>query len=224
MLFCSLFVSNSFSVFSVCFLQGDGDQEQLKRQQELTALNLYQLQQLQYQYILRYSRLKSDIYSLGKIFSLHSNVCFLFCVSSIYLSVPVFRQQYAQALAQQKAAALSSAPLQQQQQHQQQISLILQQYQALKLRLVVLKQNVIVHLKEVHIHMYREELLPKTVSLGFFRASESLLPPVTRSLSVPDSGSVWEMQNPSSQASCTPNLQQAAQSSDYYIRCFVHFF
>ncbi|XP_041805444.1 GRB10-interacting GYF protein 2 isoform X2 [Chelmon rostratus] len=121
-------------------LQGDGDQERLKRQQELTALNLYQLQQLQYQYLLR--------------------------------------QQYAQALAQQKAAALSSAPLQQQQQHQQQINLLLQQYQALKIR-----------------------------------ASESLLPPVTRSLSVPDSGSVWEMQNPSSQASCTPNLQQAAQST-----------
>ncbi|XP_067461987.1 GRB10-interacting GYF protein 2 isoform X1 [Thunnus thynnus] len=121
-------------------LQGDGDQERLKRQQELTALNLYQLQQLQYQYLLR--------------------------------------QQYAQALAQQKAAALSSAPLQQQQQHQQQINLLLQQYQALKLR-----------------------------------ASESLLPPVTRSLSVPDSGSVWEMQNPSSQASCTPNLQQAAPST-----------
>ncbi|XP_035526513.1 GRB10-interacting GYF protein 2 isoform X1 [Morone saxatilis] len=121
-------------------LQGDGDQERLKRQQELTALNLYQLQQLQYQYLLR--------------------------------------QQYAQALAQQKAAALNSAPLQQQQQHQQQINLLLQQYQALKLR-----------------------------------ASESLLPPVTRSLSVPDSGSVWEMQNPSSQASCTPNLQQAAPNS-----------
>ncbi|KAM7400621.1 hypothetical protein PAMA_005017 [Pampus argenteus] len=121
-------------------LQGDGDQERLKRQQELTALNLYQLQQLQYQYLLR--------------------------------------QQYAQALAQQKAAALSSAPLQQQQQHQQQINLLLQQYQALKIR-----------------------------------ASESLLPPVTRSLSVPDSSSVWEMQNPSSQASCTPNLQQAAPSS-----------
>ncbi|XP_047446057.1 GRB10-interacting GYF protein 2 isoform X2 [Mugil cephalus] len=121
-------------------LQGDGDQERLKRQQELTALNLYQLQQLQYQYLLR--------------------------------------QQYAQALAQQKAAALSSAPLQQQQQHQQQINLLLQQYQALKLR-----------------------------------ASESLLPPVTRSLSVQDSGSVWEMQNPSSQASCTPNLQPAAQST-----------
>ncbi|XP_034558323.1 GRB10-interacting GYF protein 2 isoform X3 [Notolabrus celidotus] len=121
-------------------LQGDGDQERLKRQQELTALNLYQLQQLQYQYLLR--------------------------------------QQYAQALAQQKAAALNSAPLQQQQQHQQQINLLLQQYQALKIR-----------------------------------ASESLLPPVTRSLSVPDSGSVWEMQNPSSQASCTPNLQKAAPST-----------
>ncbi|KAM3865857.1 GRB10-interacting GYF protein 2 [Diretmus argenteus] len=120
-------------------LQGDGNQERLKRQQELTALNLYQLQQLQYQYLLR--------------------------------------QQYAQALAQQKAAALSSAPLQQQQQ-QQQINLLLQQYQALKMR-----------------------------------ASESLLPPVTRSLSVPDTGSVWEMQNPSSQASCTPNLQQAAPTT-----------
>ncbi|KAM9322578.1 GRB10-interacting GYF protein 2 isoform 1-T1 [Pholidichthys leucotaenia] len=121
-------------------LQGDGDQERLKRQQELTALNLYQLQQLQYQYLLR--------------------------------------QQYAQALAQQKAAALSSAPLQQQQQHQQQINLILQQYQALKIR-----------------------------------PSESLLPPITRSLSVPDSGSVWEMQNPPSQASCTTNLQQTAPST-----------
>ncbi|XP_039458052.1 GRB10-interacting GYF protein 2 isoform X5 [Oreochromis aureus] len=121
-------------------LQGDGDQERLKRHQELTALNLYQLQQLQYQYLLR--------------------------------------QQYAQALAQQKAAALSSAPLQQQQQHQQQINLLQQQYQALKIR-----------------------------------ASESLLPPVTRSLSVQDSGSVWEMQNPSTQASCTTNLQQAAQST-----------
>ncbi|XP_028988113.1 GRB10-interacting GYF protein 2 isoform X3 [Betta splendens] len=121
-------------------LQSDGDQERLKRHQELTALNLYQLQQLQFQYLLR--------------------------------------QQYAQALAQQKAAILSSAPLQQQQQHQQQINLLLQQYQALKIR-----------------------------------ASESLLPPVTRSLSVPDSGSVWEMQNSSSQASCTPNIQQAAPST-----------
>ncbi|XP_016521348.1 PERQ amino acid-rich with GYF domain-containing protein 2-like isoform X5 [Poecilia formosa] len=121
-------------------LQADGDQERLKRQQELTALNLYQLQQLQYQYLLR--------------------------------------QQYAQALAQQKTLVLNSAPLQQQQQHQQQINMLLQQYQALKIS-----------------------------------ASDSLLPPVTRSLPVPDSGSVWEMQNPSSQASCTPNLQQAATST-----------
>ncbi|XP_054889183.1 GRB10-interacting GYF protein 2 isoform X2 [Poeciliopsis prolifica] len=121
-------------------LQADGDQERLKRQQELTALNLYQLQQLQYQYLLR--------------------------------------QQYAQALAQQKTLALNSAPVQQQQQHQQQINMLLQQYQALKIS-----------------------------------ASDSLLPPVTRSLSVPDSGSVWEMQNPSSQAPCTPNLQQAATNT-----------
>uniref|UniRef100_A0A4W5QSD6 GRB10 interacting GYF protein 2 n=1 Tax=Hucho hucho TaxID=62062 RepID=A0A4W5QSD6_9TELE len=78
-------------------LLGDsGDQERLKLQQELTALNLYQLQQLQYQYLLR--------------------------------------QQYAQALAQQKAQALSSAPQQQQQHQQQQINLLLQQYQALKMR------------------------------------------------------------------------------------------
>lgn len=49
-----------------------------------------------------------------------------------------FRQQYAQALAQQKAAVLSSAPLQQQQQHQQQINLLLQQYQALKIRFTTL--------------------------------------------------------------------------------------
>uniref|UniRef100_A0A7N9AQ49 GRB10 interacting GYF protein 2 n=1 Tax=Mastacembelus armatus TaxID=205130 RepID=A0A7N9AQ49_9TELE len=88
---------------------------------------------------------------------------FCSCLLSWRLCSP-FRQQYAQALAQQKAAALSSAPLQQQQQHQQQINLLLQQYQALKIR-----------------------------------TSESFLPPVTRSLSVPDSGSVWEMQNPSSQ-------------------------
>uniref|UniRef100_A0A3B5MIU0 GYF domain-containing protein n=1 Tax=Xiphophorus couchianus TaxID=32473 RepID=A0A3B5MIU0_9TELE len=89
-------------------------------------------------------------------------------VSSFFLSLVLFlnRQQYAQALAQQKTLVLNSAPLQQQQQHQQQINMLLQQYQALKIS-----------------------------------ASDSLLPPVTRSLSVPDSGSVWEMQNPSSQAS-----------------------
>lgn len=59
-------------------------------------------------------------------FSLNFSIC-----------VPLFRQQYAQALAQQKAAALSSAPVQQQQQHQQQINLLLQQYQALKIRLII---------------------------------------------------------------------------------------
>uniref|UniRef100_A0A3P8XME8 GYF domain-containing protein n=1 Tax=Esox lucius TaxID=8010 RepID=A0A3P8XME8_ESOLU len=122
-------------------LSDAGDQERLKRQQELTALNLYQLQQLQYQYLLR--------------------------------------QQYAQALAQQKAQALSSAPHQQQQQQQQQINLLLQQYQALKMR-----------------------------------TSETLLPPVTRSMSVPDSqASVWEIQNASSQASCTANIQQPVPSA-----------
>ncbi|XP_020321960.1 GRB10-interacting GYF protein 2 isoform X4 [Oncorhynchus kisutch] len=128
-------------------LLGDaGDQERLKLQQELTALNLYQLQQLQYQYLLR--------------------------------------QQYAQALAQQKAQALSSAPHQQQQQQQQQINLLLQQYQALKMR------------------------------SAEHTTSESLLTPVTRSMSVPDSqGSVWEMQHPSSQVSCTPNIQQPAPSA-----------
>ncbi|XP_041918277.1 GRB10-interacting GYF protein 2 isoform X3 [Alosa sapidissima] len=120
-------------------LLGDVDQERLKRQQELTAINLYQMQQLQYQYLLR--------------------------------------QQFvqAQALAQQKAAALNSAPPpppQPQPQQQQQINLIL--HQALKMR-----------------------------------SSEPLLPPVTRSMSVPDSGSVWDMQNSSSQASCTPNMQPA---------------
>uniref|UniRef100_A0A3B5RED3 GRB10 interacting GYF protein 2 n=1 Tax=Xiphophorus maculatus TaxID=8083 RepID=A0A3B5RED3_XIPMA len=89
-------------------------------------------------------------------------------ISSFFLCLVLLlnRQQYAQALAQQKTLVLNSAPLQQQQQHQQQINMLLQQYQALKIS-----------------------------------ASDSLLPPVTRSLSVPDSGSVWEMQNPSSQAS-----------------------
>lgn len=44
--------------------QGDGDQERLKRQQELSALNLYQLQQLQYQYLLRYTQLGADIFAV----------------------------------------------------------------------------------------------------------------------------------------------------------------
>lgn len=42
---------------------------------------------------------------------------------------------------------------------------------------------------------------------------QSLLPPVTRSMSVPDSGSVWEMQNSSTQASCSPNMQPTTPSS-----------
>uniref|UniRef100_A0AAQ5YKQ5 GYF domain-containing protein n=1 Tax=Amphiprion ocellaris TaxID=80972 RepID=A0AAQ5YKQ5_AMPOC len=101
-------------------LQADGDQERLKRQQELTALNLYQLQQLQYQYLLRYATLTSD-----------------------------------------SGMKLPCLPCS--------------------------------DIKE-HLHLLMQYFM-------FYRASESLLPPVTRSLSVPDSGSVWEMQNPSSQAS-----------------------
>uniref|UniRef100_A0A671N4L9 PERQ amino acid-rich with GYF domain-containing protein 2-like n=1 Tax=Sinocyclocheilus anshuiensis TaxID=1608454 RepID=A0A671N4L9_9TELE len=112
---------------------GDEDQERMKRQQEINVLNMYQLQQLQYQYLLR--------------------------------------QQY--ALAQQKV--LSSAPPPQ----QQQLNLLL--HQALKIRTPELQQ--------------------------------SLLPPVTRSMSVPDSGSVWEMQNPSTEASCFPNMQPSTPST-----------
>ncbi|KAJ8389596.1 hypothetical protein AAFF_G00118330 [Aldrovandia affinis] len=120
-------------------LMGDVDQERLKRQQELTALNLYQLQQLQYQYLLR--------------------------------------QQYAQALAQQQKAAALGAP--QQQQQQQHLNLLLQQYQALKMR----------------------------------TSEQSLVPPVTRSMSVPDSGSVWELQSASSQASSSTSVQHMARSA-----------
>lgn len=42
-------------------MQADGDQERLKRHQELTALNLYQLQQLQYQYLIRYTSLPTIV-------------------------------------------------------------------------------------------------------------------------------------------------------------------
>ncbi|XP_057189251.1 GRB10-interacting GYF protein 2 isoform X6 [Triplophysa rosa] len=87
----------------------------------------------------------------------------------------LLRQQYAQALAQQKV--LSSAPPPPTQ--QQQLNLLL--HQALKIR------------------------TPEP--------QQSLLPPVTRSMSVPDSGSVWEMQNSSTQASCSPNMPPAAPSS-----------
>lgn len=51
-LFCWIF-KIYYGLFSYV-TQGDGDQERLKRQQELSAVNLYQLQQLQYQYLLRY--------------------------------------------------------------------------------------------------------------------------------------------------------------------------
>nr|XP_017214143.1 GRB10-interacting GYF protein 2 isoform X1 [Danio rerio] len=114
---------------------GDADQERMKRQQEINALNMYQLQQMQYQYLLR--------------------------------------QQYA---LQQKV--LNSAPPPPPP-PQQQLNLLL--HQALKIR------------------------TPEP--------QQSLLPPVTRSMSVPDSGSVWEMQNPSTQASCSPNMQPAAPST-----------
>ncbi|KAK1790933.1 hypothetical protein P4O66_014771 [Electrophorus voltai] len=112
---------------------GDADQERMKRQQELNALSMYQLQQLQYQYMLRH-------------------------------------QQYAQALAQQKAVLNPAPPP-----TQQHLNLLL--HQALKLR--------------------SPEQQP------------SLLPPVTHSLSVPDSGSVWDMQNPSSQPACPSSIQPA---------------
>ena len=61
------------------------------------------------------------------------------------------------------------------------------------------------------------------VLICFCRASENLLPPVTRSLSVQDSGSVWEMQTPSSQASCTPKLPQAPPSSEFPPSIFCRF-
>uniref|UniRef100_A0A672PV71 GYF domain-containing protein n=1 Tax=Sinocyclocheilus grahami TaxID=75366 RepID=A0A672PV71_SINGR len=124
---------------------GDEAQERMKRQQEINVLNMYQLQQLQYQYLLR--------------------------------------QQY--ALAQQKV--LSSAPPPQ----QQQLNLLL--HQALKIRTPELQQ--------------------------------SLLPSVTRSMSVPDSGSVWEMQNPSTEASCSPNMQPSTPSStSEHLELEINFF
>ncbi|KAI1882989.1 hypothetical protein AGOR_G00240560 [Albula goreensis] len=122
-------------------LLGDVDQERLKRQQELTALNLFQLQQLQYQYLIR--------------------------------------QQYAQALAQQQKAAALGTPQQPSQQQQQHLNLLLQQYQAHKLR----------------------------------PSEQSLVPPVTRSMSVPDSGSVWELQNVPSQATSSANVPHVARNA-----------
>ncbi|XP_077039909.1 GRB10-interacting GYF protein 2 isoform X8 [Agelaius phoeniceus] len=68
----------------------------------------------------------------------------------------LIQQQYAQMLAQQQKAALSS-------QQQQQLAILLQQFQALKMRI----------------------------------SEQNMMPPVTRSVSVPDTGSIWELQSAS---------------------------
>ncbi|XP_071423074.1 GRB10-interacting GYF protein 2 isoform X7 [Pithys albifrons albifrons] len=68
----------------------------------------------------------------------------------------LIQQQYAQMLAQQQKAALSS-------QQQQQLAILLQQFQALKMRI----------------------------------SEQNMMPPVTRSMSVPDTGSIWELQSAS---------------------------
>uniref|UniRef100_A0A8C3SAD1 GRB10 interacting GYF protein 2 n=1 Tax=Chelydra serpentina TaxID=8475 RepID=A0A8C3SAD1_CHESE len=70
----------------------------------------------------------------------------------------LIQQQYAQVLAQQQKAALSS-------QQQQQLALLLQQFQALKMRI----------------------------------SEQNLMPSVTRSVSVPDASSIWELQSAASQ-------------------------
>ncbi|KAM6062950.1 GRB10-interacting GYF protein 2 isoform 6-T7 [Chlamydotis macqueenii] len=68
----------------------------------------------------------------------------------------LIQQQYAQVLAQQQKAAVSS-------QQQQQLAILLQQFQALKMRI----------------------------------SEQNMMPPVTRSVSVPDTGSIWELQSAS---------------------------
>lgn len=61
--------------FCMCVnIKGDADQERIKRQQELNALSIYQLQQLQYQYILRYD--------LVSWFPLHSTCHMLYKATS----------------------------------------------------------------------------------------------------------------------------------------------
>ncbi|XP_066202425.1 GRB10-interacting GYF protein 2 isoform X2 [Saccopteryx leptura] len=70
----------------------------------------------------------------------------------------LIQQQYAQVLAQQQKAALSS-------QQQQQLALLLQQFQALKMRI----------------------------------SDQNVISSVTRSVSVPDTGSIWELQPAASQ-------------------------
>ncbi|KAF6361490.1 GRB10 interacting GYF protein 2 [Rhinolophus ferrumequinum] len=71
----------------------------------------------------------------------------------------LIQQQYAQVLAQQQKAALSS-------QQQQQLALLLQQFQALKMRM----------------------------------SDQNVISSVTRSVSVPDTASIWELQPTASQA------------------------
>uniref|UniRef100_A0A673H7R6 PERQ amino acid-rich with GYF domain-containing protein 2 n=1 Tax=Sinocyclocheilus rhinocerous TaxID=307959 RepID=A0A673H7R6_9TELE len=63
------------------------------------------------------------------------------------------------------------------------------------------------------LNMYQLQQLQYQYLLRTPEPQQSLLPPVTRSMSVPDSGSVWEMQNPSTQASCSPNMQPATPST-----------
>uniref|UniRef100_A0A671R5U7 PERQ amino acid-rich with GYF domain-containing protein 2 n=1 Tax=Sinocyclocheilus anshuiensis TaxID=1608454 RepID=A0A671R5U7_9TELE len=63
------------------------------------------------------------------------------------------------------------------------------------------------------LNMYQIQQLQYQYLLRTPEPQQSLLPPVTRSMSVPDSGSVWEMQNPSTQASCSPNMQPATPST-----------
>ncbi|XP_013012941.1 GRB10-interacting GYF protein 2 isoform X1 [Cavia porcellus] len=70
----------------------------------------------------------------------------------------LIQQQYAQVLAQQQKAASSS-------QQQQQLALLLQQFQALKMRI----------------------------------SDQNMIPSVTRSVAVPDTGSIWELQPAASQ-------------------------
>ncbi|XP_078064629.1 GRB10-interacting GYF protein 2 isoform X2 [Mustelus asterias] len=77
------------------------------------------------------------------------------------------RQQYAQAIAHQQKAAMGAITSQQQQQQQQQLAVILEQFQALKLR----------------------------------SSEQSLMPPVTRPMTVSDSNSIWELQAAASQPS-----------------------
>ncbi|XP_072428945.1 GRB10-interacting GYF protein 2 isoform X2 [Chiloscyllium punctatum] len=77
------------------------------------------------------------------------------------------RQQYAQAIAHHQKATVEAITTQQQQQQQQQLAVILEQFQALKLR----------------------------------SSEQGLMPPATRSMSVPDSASIWELQAATSQPS-----------------------